>query len=104
MYWIPKNAFRFTTLALLLGSATTAFSQDSASALDVLDLKEIERIADIARAGSYPRITSNFLSSQMATIISRLSCDSPTRVQLEDNLIAYFNGSEPAHIGPISND
>ena len=48
--------------------------------------------------------TSNFLSSQMATIISRLSCDSPTRVQLEDNLIAYFNGSEPAHIRPISND
>ncbi|RUR28948.1 hypothetical protein ELY33_13265 [Vreelandella andesensis] len=48
--------------------------------------------------------TSAFLSSQMATIISRLSCDSSIRVQLEDNLIAYFNGSAPAHIRPISND
>lgn len=48
--------------------------------------------------------TSNFLSSQMATIISRLSCDSSIRVQLEDNLIAYFNGSAPARIGPIPND
>lgn len=61
MHWIPENTFRFTSLAILLCSATTAFSQDSASAVDVLDIKEIERIADIARAGSDPRITASIV-------------------------------------------
>lgn len=48
--------------------------------------------------------TSGFLSSQMAAIIGRLSCASPTRLQLEDNMIAYFNRHAPARIGPVPNN
>ncbi len=47
-------------------------------------------------------IDSSFLLAQaMAAIVSRLSCDSPARLQLEDNMIAYFNGSRPIHIAPV---
>ena len=48
--------------------------------------------------------TSDFLSREMAGIIGKLSCESPIRLQLEDNLIAYFNGSTPVHIRPLSGE
>lgn len=47
--------------------------------------------------------TSDFLSREMATIIGKLSCESPIRLRLEDNLIAYFNGSAPAHVQSLPN-
>jgi len=46
--------------------------------------------------------TSDFLSREMATIIGKLSCESPIRLRLEDNLIAYFNGSGPVHVQSLS--
>lgn len=45
--------------------------------------------------------TSWLLDLEMAQIIGRLSCDSPARQQLEDNMIAYFNRQPPVHIGPV---
>lgn len=45
--------------------------------------------------------TSWFLDREMAQIVSRMSCDSAARRQLEDNMIAYFNDRAPVHIGAI---
>lgn len=45
--------------------------------------------------------TSDFLAREMAVIIDKLSCENPVRLQLEDNMIAYFNGRNPVHIRPL---
>ena len=45
--------------------------------------------------------TSWLLGGDMAIILGRMSCDSPARTQLEDNMIAYFNGLRPVHIAPL---
>lgn len=45
---------------------------------------------------------SDFLSREVGAVVSKLSCRSRLRRQLEDNMIAYFKGRDPAHIAPIS--
>lgn len=45
--------------------------------------------------------TSRRLEQEMAAIIGKLTCDSPARMQLEDNIIAYFAGAAPRHIAPV---
>ncbi|MDN3519284.1 hypothetical protein QWY84_16850 [Aquisalimonas lutea] len=42
--------------------------------------------------------TSSVLSSEMGAILSKLSCESALRQQLEDNMLAYFNGHAPVHV------
>lgn len=45
--------------------------------------------------------TSWLLDLEMGRIVSRMSCESLARQQLEDNMIAYFNRRPPVHIGPV---
>lgn len=93
MHWILNNTFRFISLPLLLCSATTAFSQDSVSAGDVLDIEEIERIADIARAGSDPRITAS-LADQSGRDENRTNPTPPVLVSIQgDPAFVYTRGA-----------
>ncbi|SNY96727.1 hypothetical protein [Halomonas sp. hl-4] len=93
MHWILNNTFRFISLPLLLCSATTAFSQESASAADVLDIEEIERIADIARAGSDPRITAS-LADQSGRDENRTNATPPVLVSIQgDPAFVYTRGA-----------
>ncbi|SBR50224.1 hypothetical protein [Halomonas sp. HL-93] len=93
MHWILNNTFRFISLPLLLCSATTAFSQESASAADVLDIEEIERIADIARAGSDPRITAS-LADQSGRDENRTTATPPVLVSIQgDPAFVYTRGA-----------
>ncbi|MCA1772266.1 MAG: hypothetical protein LC677_06505, partial [Halomonas sp.] len=83
----------FISLALLLCSATTAFSQDTVSAEDVLDIEEIERIADIARAGSDPRITAS-LADQSGRDENRTNPTPPVLVSIQgDPAFVYTRGA-----------
>ena len=93
MHWILRNTSRFLSLPLLLCSATAAFAQDSASAADALDIKEIERIADIARAGSDPRITAS-LVDQSGRDENRTTATPPVLVSIQgDPAFVYTRGA-----------
>lgn len=93
MHWLLTNTFRFISLPLLLCSATAAFSQDSASAGGVLDIAEIERIADIARAGSDPRITAS-LADQSGRDENRTNPTPPVLVSIQgDPAFVYTRGA-----------
>lgn len=93
MHWTLNNTSRFISLPLLLCSATAAFAQDSASAADVLDIKKIERFADIARAGSDPRITAS-LVDQSGRDENRTTATPPVLVSIQgDPAFVYTRGA-----------
>ncbi|TRW92762.1 hypothetical protein FNJ84_20935 [Paracoccus sp. M683] len=102
------------------GDPTTTFSQDtvywteyingfgqhlssSPSETRTSSAEVPAKFAEIVRANDTID-TSWVLDLEMARIVGRLSCDSPARKQLEDNMIAYFSRRPAVHIGPVPAD
>ncbi|WP_139839337.1 hypothetical protein [Halomonas sp. CSM-2] len=93
MYRTLNATCRLISLPLWLCTATTVFAQDAVSADDVMDIQEIERIADMARAGSDPRITASSVDKS-GRDENRTNATPPVLVSIQgDPAFVYTRGA-----------
>lgn len=93
MYLTLSTTCRLVSFPFWLWTATSVFAQDSVRADDVLDIQEIERVADIARAGNDPRITAS-LADQSGRDKNRTKPTPPVLVSIQgDPAFVYTRGA-----------